>query len=82
VRIWYSPEVARWEVERGATPLADGSAVRVVPAGEEWLVGEILSFRGEAAVIEPAELRKRVAKRARELSKELGVTRVTAAART
>jgi proteasome accessory factor BC len=82
VRIWYSPQVARWEVERGATPLADGSAVRVVPAGEEWLIGEILSYRGEAAVLEPAELRKRVAKRARELSKELGVTRVAAAART
>ncbi len=76
VRIWYSPEVARWEVERGATPLADGSAVRETPAGEEWLIGEILSFRGEAAVLEPPELRKRIAKRARELARELNVTRV------
>ena len=81
-RIWYSPEVARWEVERGATPLADGSAVREIPAGEEWLVGEILSFRGEAAVLEPADLRKRVARRTRELSRELGVSRVAAAAAT
>src|SRR5204863_5930970 len=24
VRIWYSPRVARWEVEKGATPLRDG----------------------------------------------------------
>jgi predicted DNA-binding transcriptional regulator YafY len=51
VRIWYSPEVARWEVERGATPLADGSAVRETPAGEGWLVGEILSFRDRKSVV-------------------------------
>jgi predicted DNA-binding transcriptional regulator YafY len=76
VRIWYSPEVARWEVERGATPLADGSAVRETPAGEGWLVGEILSFRGEAVILEPTELRKRVAARAKELARELNVSRV------
>ena len=81
MRIWYSPEVARWEIERGATPLADGSAVREIPAGEDWLVGEILSYRGEAAVLEPADLRKRVATRAKELARELNVSRVTAAAR-
>jgi proteasome accessory factor BC len=80
-RIWYSPEVARWEVERGATPLADGSAVRETPAGEEWLVGEILSYRGEAVVLAPADLRKRVATRAKELARELNLSRVTAAAR-
>jgi proteasome accessory factor BC len=81
VRIWYSPEVARWEVERGATPLADGAAVREIPAGAEWLVGEILSYRGEAVVLEPGELRKRVAARAKELARELNLSRVTAAAR-
>jgi proteasome accessory factor BC len=81
VRIWYSPEVARWEVERGATLLADGSAVRETPAGEEWLVAEILSYRGEAAVLEPAALRKRVAARAKELARELNVSRVAASAR-
>ena len=80
VRIWYAPEIARWEVERGATPLADGSAVRELPAGEEWLVGEILSYRGEAAVLEPTEMRKRVAARAKELARELNVSRVAAAA--
>jgi proteasome accessory factor BC len=80
VRIWYSPEVARWEVERGATPLADGSAVRETPAGEDWLIGEILSFRGEAVILEPAELRKSVATRAKELARELNVSRVAAAA--
>jgi proteasome accessory factor BC len=80
VRIWYSPEVARWEVERGATPLADGSAVRETPAGEEWLIGEILSFRGEAVVLEPAAIRKRIATRSKELSRELNLSRVAAAA--
>src|SRR5919108_1960292 len=80
IRVWYSPDVARWEVERGATALADGSAVREITAGEEWLVGEILSFRGAAVVLEP-DLRKRVAARAKELARELGVSRVAAAAR-
>jgi proteasome accessory factor BC len=80
VRIWYSPQVARWEIERGATPLANGSAVKELQAGDDWLIGEILSFRGEAAVLEPAALRKRVATRAKELARELNVSRVTAAA--
>ena len=80
VRVWYSPEVARWRLERGgARPLADGSAVAETPVGsEDWLVGEILSFRGEAVVHEPVELRRRVAERARELQRELGLTRLRA----
>jgi predicted DNA-binding transcriptional regulator YafY len=81
VSVWYSPAVARWEIERAATPLADGSAVKEVQAGEDWLIGEILSFRGEAVVLEPAELRTRIAARAKELARELNVSRVTAAAR-
>jgi proteasome accessory factor BC len=78
VQIWYSPEVARWRLERGtAQPLEDGSAVEVVAVGgEEWLLGEILSFRGEAVVREPQELRARIAERARQLQSELGLTRV------
>jgi proteasome accessory factor BC len=78
VQIWYSPEVARWRLERGvATELEDGSAVEeVAVGGEEWLVGEILSFRGEAVVREPNELRNRIATRARELQSELGLARV------
>jgi predicted DNA-binding transcriptional regulator YafY len=71
-RLWYSPEVARWEVEKGATPLADGSALSERAVGSaEWLVGEVLSFRGEAVVLEPADLRARVASRARELERVL-----------
>jgi predicted DNA-binding transcriptional regulator YafY len=76
-RILYSPEVARWQVERGATMLRDGSAVREVRVGsEEWLVWEVLAQRGEAVVLEPAELRPVIARRARELATELGVARL------
>jgi predicted DNA-binding transcriptional regulator YafY len=55
--------------------------VREVQAGEDWLIGEILSFRGEAVVLEPSELRKRIADRAKELARELNLSRVTAAVR-
>src|SRR5258707_9872559 len=56
-RVWYSPEVARWEVEKGATPLVDGSAVSERSVGSaDWLVGEVLSFRGGAVVLAPAAL--------------------------
>jgi proteasome accessory factor C len=81
-RIWYSKEIARWEVEKGASPLADGSAVAEKPVGSaEWLVGEILSYRGEAVVLEPPELRKAVAERAKELQRELGLSRMRVAAK-
>jgi proteasome accessory factor C len=76
-RVWYSPEIARFEIERKARPLADGSAVRDVSVGSyEWLESDILAKRGEAVVLEPAELRTRIAARARELAKELGVERM------
>jgi predicted DNA-binding transcriptional regulator YafY len=81
VRILYSREIARFEAERGARPLADGSALRDIPVGsDEWLVSEILSKRGEAVVLEPAELRTGIAARARKLAKELGVERLRAPA--
>jgi proteasome accessory factor C len=78
VQIWYSPEVARWRMERGtARALKDGSAIEEVPVGgEDWLIGEILWSRGEAVVREPKELRARIAERARSLLAELGLTRV------
>jgi len=79
-RILYSPAIARYEIERGARKLADGSALREIPVGsDEWLESEILSKRGEAVVLEPDELRRRLAARARELAKELGVERLRAA---
>src|SRR5581483_7149934 len=71
-RVWYSPDVARWEIEKGATPLVDGAALSERAVGSaDWLVGEVLSFRGEAVVLEPAELRAQVARRAREVEQAL-----------
>jgi predicted DNA-binding transcriptional regulator YafY len=79
-RIWYSPEIARWELEKGARRLADGSAVAERPVGSpEWLVGEILSYRGEAVVLEPPELRREIAERAKAVQRELGLSRVRVA---
>jgi predicted DNA-binding transcriptional regulator YafY len=76
-RVLYSPEVARFEIERGARRLADKSAIRETPVGSyEWLESDILSRRGEAVVLEPAALRSRIAARARALAKELGVERM------
>ena len=78
-RIWYSPAVARWEVEKGARQLVDGSALSDKSVGSaEWLVGEVVSYRGEAIVLEPPELRAQVALRARALATELRPARAKA----
>ena len=72
---------ARWAAERGATLLKDGNALAEMPVGSpEWLIGEVLSHRGEAVLLEPEELRSVVAGRARELANELGVARLRARA--
>jgi proteasome accessory factor C len=71
-RVLYTEEVARWEVEKGARELTDGTALGVRQVGStDWLVGEVLSFRGAAIVLGPPELRKQIAKRASELEKEI-----------
>jgi proteasome accessory factor C len=73
VAVWYGEEAARWQVERGAAALSDGSALGELSYGsEDWLVGEILSHRGFAVVLGPEEIRARVASRAHELLAELG----------
>jgi proteasome accessory factor BC len=76
-RVWYSPEIARWRLELGgARRLVDGAALEELTVGTpDWLVSEILSYRGEAVVLEPADLRALVAKRARELTRLLGKRR-------
>ncbi len=80
-RVLFSPAVARWEIERGARPLADGSAINEQQVGSaEWLIGEILRYRGEAELLEPPELRREIAKRAQALGSELGVSRLRAPA--
>jgi predicted DNA-binding transcriptional regulator YafY len=76
-RVLYTEDVARWALERGARPLADGTAVADLPVGSaEWLESEIFSFRGSAIVLEPEDLRAHVAGRAKELAAELGVNRL------
>jgi predicted DNA-binding transcriptional regulator YafY len=76
-KLLYDKPIARWAIERGARPLADGSAIREVPVGsDEWLESEVLALRGEAEVLEPDELRRAVAARAKALAKELGVERI------
>jgi proteasome accessory factor C len=78
-RIWYSPAIARWEVEKGARALVDGAAIVDKAVGSaDWLVGEVVSYRGEAIVLDPPELRARVAHRARELAAELRPLRTRA----
>ena len=76
-RIVYSKDVARWEVERGAQELTDGTALMEQKVGSpEWLVSEILRFLGAAVVVEPEDLRKLVASRAKALLSSLGLARL------
>jgi len=77
VRIRYAKPVARYRVERGATRLTDGSALATLRVGSrDWLISEILADRGEAVVLEPADVRPAIAKRAAQLLRELKLTRV------
>jgi proteasome accessory factor C len=79
VTILFSEVIARWRIESGARrlgarPLTDGTALEELQYGsEDWLVGEVLSFRGAGALLGPKQLRTRVAKRARALQRELAV---------
>jgi predicted DNA-binding transcriptional regulator YafY len=71
-RVLFDPESARWRIERGAQPLAKGHALEEIGVGgTDWLVGEILSHRGHAEVLEPADLRSEVAARAKKLKSTL-----------
>jgi proteasome accessory factor C len=71
-RVLFSGDAARYRVERGAVPLAREHALEeMVVGGTDWLVGEILSFRGQAEVLEPADLRRVVLQRARKLERAL-----------
>ncbi len=77
VQVLFSEDIARWRLESGARrlgarPLADGTALEELAYGsEDWLVGEVLSFRGAGTVLGPKPLRTRVARRARVLQREL-----------
>jgi predicted DNA-binding transcriptional regulator YafY len=79
--ILYTRDVARFATERGARLLTDGTALAERPYGDEdWLESEILAGRGEAVLLEPHELRRTIAARAKTLAKELGVERMRARA--
>jgi proteasome accessory factor BC len=72
-RVLFEPEVARWRVERGAARLAKGFALEEVGVGgTDWFVGEILSHRGHAEVLEPEDLRSEVRSRANKLQAAFG----------
>ncbi|MGH3030511.1 MAG: helix-turn-helix transcriptional regulator, partial [Gaiellaceae bacterium] len=72
-RVLFDPDVARWRVERGASPLAMGFALEEVGVGgTDWFVGEVLSHRGHAEVLEPEDLRRDVHARAKKLRGALG----------
>jgi proteasome accessory factor C len=74
-RVWHSPGIARWKLERGARQLTDRSALSDLPfKTEEWLLSEVLADRGETVVLEPADARAAIADRAKELQAELGFT--------
>ena len=74
-RLWHAQPIARWKLERGARALTDKSAVADVTfKTEEWLLSEVLADAGETVVLEPADMRARIAARARALQQELGVT--------
>jgi predicted DNA-binding transcriptional regulator YafY len=61
-RVWIAPDAARYWLERGAVPLADGAGLIDVDfATESYLVSELLSARGDAVLLEPNELRRGVA---------------------
>jgi proteasome accessory factor BC len=77
VRVRYGKPVARYRFERGAIRLTDGSALATLHVGtSDWLIGEILADRGEAVVLEPADVRPAIAKRAAQLLRELRLSRV------
>ena len=77
VRVRYAKPVARYRVERGATRLTDGSALATLRVGTlDWLISEILADRGDAVVLDPADARPAIAKRAAKLVKELRLSRV------
>ncbi len=62
-RVWVSADRARWarEERQVAQELTDGSlVVQLSFAGTDWLVREILTEAGDAAVVEPADAREAV----------------------
>jgi len=77
-RLWVSPERARWarEERRVAEELADGAVVvELTFAGTDWLVREVLKEAGDAAVLEPVDVRDAVRAAAARLRGAVGAAR-------
>jgi proteasome accessory factor C len=71
--VWISPEQARWAREERTVlgTLADGAIVVEWPfKGVDYLVKQVLKEAGDAAVIEPADLREAVREAAERLVAE------------
>jgi predicted DNA-binding transcriptional regulator YafY len=72
-RVWISPERARWarEQRKVVTEYDDGAiAVELSFAGGDWLVREVLKEAGDAAVLEPDDIRAAVAEAAQALARK------------
>lgn len=67
----YGPRVARWIAEReGLALAADGSLTMRHPLlDREWAVRHVLQYGKDAEVVEPAEVRQRVAARLEEMAR-------------
>ena len=63
-RVWFSAERARWELEgrpgMRCRPPTRRLAVAITYGSPEWLISEILRYRGDAEVLEPPALRDRI----------------------
>lgn len=69
--VWFSPVVSRWILEKqpDVTVLEDGSLTGNIPYFDaEWMIDEILKYRGEAVLVAPDGLRNRIAETAGRLA--------------
>ena len=74
VSVWFSPAVALREAEKrtDASHLTGGAILATITYdSERWLEDEVIKYRGDAVLIEPAALRARVARRAKQILKEV-----------
>lgn len=75
VTVRYSPRIAPWIREKGPVEEHDDGSVTVThPVSDpDWLVRHVLRYGPEAEVLEPAEMRRRVAGAARRIAEAGGV---------
>jgi proteasome accessory factor BC len=74
VSVWFAPSIALRELEKrpNASQLRDGALLDTVTFdSERWLEDEVMQYRGDAVLVEPAALRARVARRATQILKDV-----------